>query len=63
MQQGSLETHVGGATVALEGGDSMQATLEHDHVLRAVGGAPAEFVLVSTCPLPGSPGVRAEVRA
>ncbi len=63
VQHGSLETHVGSAKVSLDGGDSMQATLEHEHVVRASGGSTAEFVLVSTAPLPGSPGARAEVRS
>lgn len=62
VQNGSVEARVGTASATLESGDSMQATLEHDHRLRAVGGRSADFVLVSTVPLPGA-SARAEVKS
>lgn len=62
VQHGSLEAQVGTASATLESGDSMQATLEHGHRLRATGGRSADFVLISTVPLPGS-STRSEVRS
>ena len=57
VQRGALETQVGNAAATLGDGDSMQATLEHEHRLRATTEG-AEFVLVSTTPLPGSSEAR-----
>lgn len=55
VQTGAIEAAIGSAQATLADGDSMQATLEHEHVLRAAGSSPATFVVVSTAPLPGAP--------
>lgn len=62
VQHGSLEAQVGSASAVLADGDSMQATLEHEHVLRATGTRSAEFVMVCSVPLPGA-APRGEARS
>lgn len=55
VERGEVETTVGETVVRLAAGDSMQATLERAHRLRAVGTQPAELVLACSGPLGGRP--------
>lgn len=51
LQHGAVNASIGETEIALAGGDSMQASLEHPHRVRPTGDAPAELLVFSTRPI------------
>lgn len=51
LQSGSVTASIGDTRVTLESGDSMQASLEHAHRVRANGEVAAELLVFSTRPI------------
>lgn len=51
LQSGSVTASIGETRVTLESGDSMQASLEHAHRVRANGDVPADLLVFSTRPI------------
>ncbi len=53
VQSGAVLASIGDTEITLAPGDSMQASLSHPHLLRALGHAAAELFVFSTRPIAG----------